>query len=78
MSNSEPTPSFYSYSLTEMEGLNEIGDVVVPDSRTQGNPPGTQFLYLSLKTDLGQPLAPTLFAKDVIEGMMSMQVQAVG
>ena len=78
MSSSDPAPSFYSYSLTEMEGLNEIGDVVVPDNTTPGNPLGNQFLYLSVKTDLGQPLAPTLFTKDVIEGMMSMQARTVG
>ena len=78
MSGSDPTPSFYSYSLTELEGLNEIGNVVVPDNTTPGNPMGNQFLYLSVKTDLGQPLAPTLFAKDVIEGMMSMQAHTVG
>ena len=78
MSSSDPTPSFYSYSLTEMEGLNEIGDVVVPDNTIPGNPLGNQFLYLSVKTDCGQPLAPTLFAKDVIEGMISMQAHTVG
>ena len=61
-----------------MEGLNEIGDVVVPDNTIPGNPLGNQFLYLSVKTDCGQPLAPTLFAKDVIEGMISMQVHTVG
>ena len=78
MSSSDPTPSFYSYSLTEMEGLNEIGDVVVPDNTIPGNPLGNQFLYLSVKTDCGQPLAPTLFAKDVIQGMISMQAHTVG
>ena len=76
MSSSDPTPSFYSYSLTEMEGLNEIGDVVVPDNTIPGSPLGNQFLYLSVKTDCGQPLAPTLFAKDVIEGMISMQAHS--
>ena len=45
MSSSDPTPSFYSYSLTEMELLNEIGDVVVPVNTTPGNPLGNQFLY---------------------------------
>ena len=78
MSSSDPTPSFYSYSLTEMEGLNEICDVIVPDNTIPGNPLGNQFLYLSVKTDCGQPLSPTLFAKDVIEGMISMQVHTVG
>ena len=33
---------------------------------------------LNVKTDCGQPLAPTLFAKDVIEGMISMQAHTVG
>ena len=78
MSSSDSTPSFYSYSLTEMEGLNAIGDVVVPDNAIPGNPIGNEFLYLSVKTDLGQPLAPTRFAKDVIEGKMSMQAYTVG
>ena len=31
-----------------------------------------------LKTDQGQPLSPTLFTKDVIEGMVAMQGQMVG
>ena len=61
-----------------MEGLNEIGDVVVSDNTIPGNPLGNQFLYLSVKADCGQPLAPTLFAKDVIEGMISMQAHTVG
>ena len=45
MSSSDPTPSFYSYSLTEMEGLNEIGDVALSDNTTPGNPLGNQFLF---------------------------------
>ena len=78
MSNSDPTPSFYFYSPTGMYGLNDIGEVVVPDHTTPGNPLGNQFLYLSVKTDCGQSLALTLFAKDVIEGMISMQAHMVG
>ena len=78
MSSSDPTLSFHSYSLTEMEGLNNIGDVTVPGNRPQGNPLANKFLYLRVRTELGQPLAPTLFAKDVIDGMMSMQHQAMG
>ena len=50
-------------SLTEMEGLNNIGDVTVPDNMPQGNPLTNQFLYLRVRTELGQPLAPTLFEK---------------
>ena len=35
-------------------------------------------MYLQIKTDQGQPLTPTLFTKDVIEGMVAMQGQMVG
>ena len=65
MSNSDPTPSFHSYSLTEMEGLNNIGDVTVPDNRPQGHSLVNQFLYLRIRTEIDQPLAGTLFTKDV-------------
>ena len=37
-----------------------------------------QFLCLKVRTQLDQPLTPTLFAKDVIDGMMSMQNQVMG
>ena len=33
---------------------------------------------LQIQTDHGQPLTPTLFTKDVIEGMVSMQGHVVG
>ena len=33
---------------------------------------------MQIQTDHGQPLTPTLFTKDVIEGMVSMQGHVVG
>ena len=75
MSSQDPTPSFHSY--TEMEGLNRVGDLRSPDDRSQGNPQVNQFLYLSVKTETGQSLSSALFAKDVIEGMLSMQEYAM-
>ena len=44
----------------------------------KGNPQQNQYLYLQIQTAHGQPLPPTLFTKDVIEGMVSMQGHVVG
>ena len=81
MSISDQTPTFYSYSLTGMEYLNSIGKTegnVGYNQVPQGNPQQNQYLYLQIQTAHGQPLPPTLFTKDVIEGMVSMQGHVVG
>ena len=62
MSSSDQVPSFYSYSPTEMEGLNSLGnpgEEVTPDN----GPQGSQFMYLQIRTEGGLPLAPTLFTR---------------
>ena len=64
-----------------MERLNSIGETegnVGYNQVPQGNPQQNQYLYLQIQTDYGQPLTPTLFAKDVIGGMVSMQGHVVG
>ena len=76
MSHSDQVPSFYSYKTTEMEGLNSLGnggEEVVTDN----GPPPNQFMYLQVRTDGGLPLAPTLFTKEVIAGMVEMQGKSV-
>ena len=81
MSISDQNPNFYSYSLTGMEPFNSIGKVegnVGYNQVPQGNPQQNQYLYLQIQTDHGQPLPPTLFTKDVIEGMVSMQGHVEG
>ena len=75
MSSSDRTPTFYSYSLTGMDGFNSVTKL---EGGPQGGPPQDQYVYLQIKTDQGQPLSPTLFTKDVIEGMVAMQGQMVG
>ena len=75
MSSSDRTPTFYSYSLTGMDGFNSVTKL---EGGPQGNPPQDQYMYLQVKADQGQPLSPTLFTKDVIEGMVAMQGQMVG
>ena len=75
MSSSDHTPTFYSYSLTGMDGFNSVTKL---EGGPQGNPLQDQYVYLQIKTDQGQPLSPTLFTKDVIEGMVAMQGQMVG
>ena len=64
-----------------MEPLNSIDKIesnVGYNQVPQGNPQQNQYLYLQIQTDHGQPLPPTLFTKDVIEGMVSMQGHVVG
>ena len=76
MSSSDQVPSFYSYGPTEMEGLNSLGnpgEEVTPDNGLQGS----QFMYLQIRTEGGLPLAPTLFTREVIAGMVEMQGKAV-
>ena len=64
-----------------MEPLNSIGKIEGNEGYNQvpqGNPQYNQYLYLQIQTAHGQPLPPTLFTKDVIEGMVSMQGHVVG
>ena len=64
-----------------MEQLNSIAKTegnVGYNQVPQGHPQHNQYLYLQIQTDHGQPLTPTLFTKDVIEGMVSMQGHVVG
>ena len=64
-----------------MEYLNSIGKTegdVGYNQVPQGNPQQSQYLYLQIQTAHGQPLTLTLFTKDVIEGMVSMQGHVVG
>ena len=72
MSRSDGTPSFHSYRLTGMDGLNGVSKL------EGGTPPPDQYLYLQITTEQGHPLSPTLFTKDVIDGMVSMQGQVIG
>ena len=58
-----------------MDGFNSVTKL---EGGSQGSPPQAQYMYLQIKTDQGQPLSPTLFTKDVIEGMVAMQGQMVG
>ena len=78
MSLSDKTPSFFSYSPTEMEGLNTLGKVDpegIHNPGPQGHLPLQSLLYLQVRTESDQPLSPTLFTKEVVSGMMTMQGQ---
>ena len=57
-----------------MDGLNGVSKI---EGGNQGNPPQNQYLYLQVTTNQGHPLPPTLFTKDVIEGMVAMQGHVV-
>ena len=81
MSYSDKTPSFYSYSPTEMEGLNTLGKVDPEGIHTlapQGDPHAFPVLYLKVRTKDDHPLPPALFSKDVISGLMLSQGQTMG
>ena len=81
MSHSDKTPSFFSYSPTEMEGLNTLGKVDLEGIHNlgpQGHLPLQSLLYLQVRTECDQPLPPTLFTKEVVSGMMTMQGQLMG
>ena len=62
----------YLNSIGKTEGNKDYNQV------PQGNPQQNQYLYLQIQTAHGQPLPPTLFTKDVIEEMVSMQGHVVG
>ena len=63
MSHSYKTPSIYSYSPTEMEGLNTLGKVDPEGIHTpapQGDPHSFPVLYLKVRTEDDHPLPPCL------------------
>ena len=81
MSYSDKTPSFFSYSQPEMEGLNTLGKVDpegIHNLGPQGHLPLPSLLYLQVRTECDQPLPHALFTKDVISGMMLSQGQPMG
>ena len=81
MSHSDKSPSFFSYSPKEMEGLNTLGKVDPEGIHVpvpQGDPHSFPFLYLRVRTENDHPQPPTLFSKDVISGMMFTQGQVMG
>ena len=81
MSSSDKTPSFFSYSPTEKEGLNTLDKVdpkEVHHVRPQGHLPLQFHLYLQVRTEGDHPLPPNLFTKEMVSGMMTMQGQIMG
>ena len=61
-----------------MEGLNTLGKVDpdrIHNLWLQGHFPLQSLLYLQVRTECDQPLSPTLFTKEVVSGMMTMQGQ---
>ena len=73
-------PTSYSYSLTEMDGLNSLGHTgdEAPEHKPLGGFQHNQFLYMQVKTENGQPLTATLFTSEVVEGMVTMQTMGRG
>ena len=73
-------PTFYSYSPTEMEGLNSPGNTgeEVPEHKPLGAFPPNQFLYIQIRTESGHPLTPTLFSSEVVDGVIAMQAMGKG
>ena len=59
-----------------MEGLNGLGNIGedAPEHKPLGVFPPNQFLYIQVKTESGHPLTPTLFATEVVDGVIAMQV----
>ena len=60
-----------------MEGPDNPGNVNTPNQVPSGITPPHQYLYLQVQGEFGLPLAPALFAKDVISGMFITQGMAV-
>ena len=72
MSSSAQSTTYHSYSPVKMEGADNPGNY--------GQHPGLnvispnhQFLYLQVLSDMGSPLPPALFCKDVVSGMFITQ-----
>ena len=76
MNSSHRSTSFHSYS-SSMEGPDNPGNIVTSDQVPSGLTPPHQYLYLQVKGEFGLPLAPALFAKDVVAGMFITQGMAV-
>ena len=64
-----------------MEGLNTVGKIElegIHGPESQGYLPLQFHLYLRVRTESDHPLPPTLFTREVIGGMMTMQGQLEG
>ena len=75
MNSSYQSTPFHSYS-SDMEGPGNPGNITTPNQIPSGITLAHQFLYLQVKGEFGLPLAPALFAKDVIAGMFITQGMA--
>ena len=79
-SGSGRVPTFYSYSPTEVNSLNSLGNT--GDEALEHKPLGgfqpNQFLYMQVRTESGQPLTSTLFLTEVVEGIIAMQAMGKG
>ena len=73
-------PTFYSYSPTDMEGLNSLSNSgeEVSEHKPLGAFPPNQFLYIQVRTEGGIPLTPTLFSTEVVDGVIAMQAMVKG
>ena len=73
-------PAFYSYSLTEMDGLNSQGNMgeEVPEHKPLGSFHPNQFMNMQVRTESGHPLTPTLFSTEVVDGIIAMQAMGKG
>ena len=71
-------PTFYSYSPTEIDGLNSLGNTAekVPEHKPLGSFQPNQFLYMQVRTESGHPLTPTLFSTVVVD--VIIVIQAMG
>ena len=76
MNSSNQSTSFHSYS-SDMEGPDHPGNVNTPNQVHSSITQPLQYLYLQVQGEFGLPLAPALFAKDVIAGMFITQGMAV-
>ena len=63
-----------------MDALNSLGNTgdEAPEHKPLGGFQPNQFLYMQVKTESGQPLTPTLFSTEMMEGMVAMQSMGGG
>ena len=73
-------PTFYSYSPTDMEGLNSLGKPgeEVPEHKLLGAFLPNQFLYIQVRTENRLPLTLTLFSTEAVDGVIAMQAMGKG
>ena len=76
MNSSNQSTSFHSYS-SDMEGQDNPGIGNTPNQVPSSITQLLQNLNLQVQGEFGLPLAPALFAKDVIAGMFITQSVAV-